>query len=69
MESNHLKNLEESLPSYWYYAEDFFKRKLPIFGKNWIYVCHKSRIEKNLAFITIKLANQNILVLRDSEGP
>ena len=69
MESNHLKHLEESLPSYWYYAEDFFKKEVTnIWGKNWIYVCHKSRIEKNLAFVTIKLANQNILVLRDSEG-
>ena len=69
MESNHLTYLEDSLPSYWYYDEDFFKKEVAnIWGNHWIYVCHKSRIKENRAFVTIKVANQNILVLRDSKG-
>ena len=69
MESNHLTYLEDSLPAYWYYDEDFFKKEVTnIWGNHWIYVCHKSRIEENGAFVTVKVANQNILVLRDSEG-
>ena len=46
--SNHLKKIELSLPSEYYFDENFYIKELKkIWSKNWIYVCHVSRLKKN----------------------
>ena len=66
--SNHLTNLEKSLPSLCYYDEDFYNKELSeIWSKNWIYVCHKSRLSKKLSYETIKLGKQSVIIIKDSK--
>ena len=66
--SNHLTTLEKSLPSLCYFDEEFYNKELlEIWSKNWIYVCHKSRLNKKLSYETISLGKQSIIVLRDSK--
>ena len=66
--SNHLTNLEKSLPSLCYYDEDFYNKELSeIWSKNWIYVCHKSRLSKKLSYETIKLGKQSVIIVKDSK--
>ena len=67
--SNHLTELEQSLPAEYYFCDNHYKKEIKtIWKNNWIYVCHKSRISKNLSFLTVNIADQNIIILRDSKG-
>ena len=67
--SNLLKKLELSLPSKYYFDENFYMKELEkIWSKNWIYVCHVSRLEKKLSYLTISIGKQSIIIVRNSEG-
>ena len=63
--SNHLKKIELSLPSEYYFDESFYIKELKkIWSKNWIYVCHVSRLKKKLSFLTYtnQINNGNIFI-------
>ena len=67
--SNHLKKIELSLPSEYYFDENFYIKELKkIWSKNWIYVCHVSRLKKKLSFLTLSIGKQNIIIVQNSEG-
>ena len=67
--SNHLKKIELSLPSEYYFDESFYIKELKkIWSKNWIYVCHVSRLKKKLAYLTVSIGKQNIIIVQNSEG-
>ena len=67
--SNHLKKIELSLPSEYYFDENFNIQELKkIWSKNWIYVCHVSRLKKKLSFLTLSIGKQNIIIVQNSEG-
>ena len=67
--SNHLTKLEKSLPAQWYFDEKFYNKELSkIWSNNWIYVCHKSRLEKKLSYLTISIGKQSIVILNDTKG-
>ena len=67
-ETNHLTKLEKSLPAHWYFDEKFYNKELSkIWSNNWIYVCHKSRLEKKLSYLTISIGKQSIVILNDTK--
>ena len=69
LNSNHLKKIELSLPSEYYFDENFYIKELKkIWSKNWIYVCHVSRLKKKLSFLTLSIGKQNIIIVQNSEG-
>ena len=59
--SNHLKKIELSLPSEYYFDESFYIKELKIWSKNWIYVCHISRLKKKLSYLTLILESKTLL--------
>ena len=66
--SNHLTKLEKSLPAQWYFDEKFYNKELSkIWSNNWIYVCHKSRLEQKLSYLTISIGKQSIVILNDTK--
>ena len=68
-ETNHLTKLEKSLPAHWYFDEKFYNKELSkLWFNNWIYVCHKSRLEKKLSYLTISIGKQSIVILNDTRG-
>ena len=65
-DSNNLKNIEKTLPSYFYYDRSFFNDELEkIWNRNWIYVCHVSNLKDKLSFKTLKIGFQSLIILRD----
>ena len=67
--SNHLKKLQFSLPSSWYFDSNFYDKELSeLWMKNWIYLCHSSNLKNNLDFRTFSIGKQNIILIRNSHG-
>ena len=65
-DSNNLKNIEKTLPSYFYYDRSFFNDELEkIWNRSWIYVCHVSNLKDKLSFKTLKIGFQSLIILRD----
>ena len=68
-DSNNLKSVEKTLPSYCYYDRSFYNDELNnIWNKSWIYVCHSSNLNEKLTYKTFKIGLQNIIVLRDNNN-
>ena len=67
--SNHLKKLQLSLPSSWYFDSNFYDKELSeLWMKNWIYLCHSSNLKNKLDFRTFSIGKQNIILIRNSHG-
>jgi Rieske 2Fe-2S family protein len=64
-----LKQLEEGLPSHYYYDPAHYERELQaIWHRNWIYVCRASTLAEASSFRTFTIGGQSILVVRDEKG-
>ena len=69
VDCNALTQAEPALPAGWYYDEDHHRRELDeIWFRNWVYVCRASAIAEPLAFQTLQLDTQNIVVVRTGDG-
>ena len=67
--SNNLEQSVQSLPLQSYYDSKNFDDELKaIWQKEWIYTCHEKSIKDPLDFITIKISNYNIVILRDKNN-
>jgi Rieske 2Fe-2S family protein len=63
---NCLTEVKETLPIEYYLDQDHYKRELElIWYKNWVYVCRADALAEQLAYRTIEIGSQNIIVLRD----
>jgi Rieske 2Fe-2S family protein len=61
-----LRQLEESLPSTYYYDPEHYERELrAIWYRSWIYLCRASTLPEPRSFRTFTIGNQTILVVRD----
>tara|TARA_Y100001970_G_scaffold215861_1_gene264221 strand:- start:295 stop:1440 length:1146 start_codon:yes stop_codon:yes gene_type:complete len=68
-ESNILKKTSKSLPFKWYFDDGHYKKELnKIWNNEWIYACHENNLKDPLCYITIRLANYNILILKDKNN-
>ena len=66
---NALKSAEATLPAEWYYDGDQYARELKALWKpNWQYVCHASELGEPFSFRTLRVAGQNIVVVRTENG-
>jgi len=64
-----LTEVYDGLPSTWYYDPDHYAREqAAIWQKSWAYVCHESDIAEARSFRAIRIGDQNIVVLRASDG-
>ena len=64
-----LTSVTKSLPFTWYFKENHFKKELnKIWSDEWIYACHENSIKEPLSFITLKIAQFNIIILRDKNS-
>lgn len=64
-----LKQLEQGLPSRFYYDAEHHERELrALWYRNWIYLCRAATLPDARSFRTFTIGNQNILVLRDERG-
>ncbi len=64
-----MKEAVPSLPASWYYDPAQHERELKaIWSKSWNYVCRSDTLDERLAYKTITVGNQNVVVLRDREG-
>ena len=64
-----LKQAEAALPARWYYDADHYRRELAgIWQTNWAYVCRSTELAEPLAYRTVEIGNQNLVVLRDGAG-
>jgi Rieske 2Fe-2S family protein len=69
VDGNCLTQAEAGLPGRWYYDDDHYRRELDaIWYRNWVYVCRTSAIAEPLAFQTLQLDSQNIVVVRAGDG-
>ena len=67
--SNNLEQSVQSLPLQSYYNSENFNDELKaIWQKEWIYTCHEKSIKDPLDFITLKISNYNIVILRDKNN-
>ena len=58
-----------SLPADWYFDDTVYRRELAaIWQRSWVYVCHRSRLEKRRMFRTLTVGRQSLVVLRDDTG-
>jgi Rieske 2Fe-2S family protein len=64
-----LKQLEEGLPSRFYYDPGQYERELQaLWYRNWIYLCRAGTLAEKRSFRTFAIGSQSILVLRDELG-
>ena len=64
-----LKSVVKSLPFNWYFKESHFKKELnKIWSNEWIYGCHEDNIKEPLSYITLQIAQFNIIILRSKDG-
>ena len=64
-----LKSTVKSLPFNWYYKDTHFNKELKkIWSNDWIYACHENNIKTPLSYITLQIANYNIILLREKNG-
>ena len=58
-----------TLPSRYYLDADIFEReKEAIFYRNWHYVCHASEIDKPGDYVTTRVADEQLFVIRGHDG-
>lgn len=58
-----------TLPSQYYIDPAIFEReKRDIFYKSWNFACHVGQVEEPGSFVTVRVADQNIAVLRGQDG-
>ncbi len=66
---NNLTQAAPGLPAIWYHDPDHYQRELgAIWRHSWVYVCHGSEIAEPRSFRTIEIGDQNVVVLRGSDG-
>ena len=64
-----LTSISKSLPFNWYFKESHFKKEInKIWSNEWIYACHENSINKPLSYITLKISQFSIIILRDKNG-
>jgi glycine betaine catabolism A len=64
-----LKQLEDGLPSTFYYDAEHYERELrAIWYRNWVYLCRAASLPEARSFRTFRLGTQSILVVRDDRG-
>jgi glycine betaine catabolism A len=64
-----LKKVEPALPAAWYYDPAQYDVELTaVWQKSWLYVCHASALSEPLSYRTLEIGDQNIVVLRASDG-
>ena len=66
---NGLTSLQPTLPSAAYWDADAYRRDLDaIWYRSWLMVCREVDIAEPLAFRTVRIGSQEIVVLRDETG-
>ncbi|TIV09073.1 MAG: aromatic ring-hydroxylating dioxygenase subunit alpha, partial [Mesorhizobium sp.] len=66
---NGLTSLQPTLPSAAYWDADAYRCDLDaIWYRNWLMVCREADLAEPLAFRTVRIGSQEILVLRDETG-
>ncbi|TPI49645.1 aromatic ring-hydroxylating dioxygenase subunit alpha [Mesorhizobium sp. B2-9-1] len=66
---NGLTSLQPTLPSAAYWDADAYRRDLDaIWYRNWLMVCREADIAEPLAFRTVRIGSQEVVVLRDETG-
>lgn len=69
VECNALRQPEQTLPASSYFDPDFYARELrEIWAKRWIFVCRSDDLSESLCYRTLIVGDQNIVVLRDTDG-
>ena len=67
--SNNLEQSVQSLPLQSYYDEKNFEDELTAIWQNeWIYACHEKSLSEPLSYITLKISNYNVVILRDKNN-
>ena len=67
--SNNLEQSVQSLPLQSYYDSKNFEDELKAIWQNeWIYACHEKSLKEPLSFITLKISNYNVVILRDKNS-
>lgn len=65
-----LTRVEDGLPSFWYHDPAHHERELrAIWYRDWVYVGRARSLDGPLAFRTVTIGDQNIILLRDETGP
>ncbi len=66
---NGLRQVEPTLPSHVYWSADDYQRDLAaIWYRNWVLACRAADIPQPLAWRTVRIDTQDIVVLRDETG-
>ncbi len=66
---NSLKQPEPSLPAHWYYDAAHHDCELKtLWRTNWLYVCRAEELAAPLSYRTFEVGDQNIVIVRTSEG-
>lgn len=66
---NGLREAKDGLPASWYFDPRHHELELArIWRQTWIYVTRSSEVGKPRAYLTLSLAGQRILLVRDDEG-
>jgi glycine betaine catabolism A len=64
-----LERVEAGLPARWYYDEAQYKRELEEFWYGgWIAVCREEEIPSTGDWVTVRIGNQSLVVLRNDSG-
>lgn len=64
-----LHSVERTLPSLTYYDPECFQKEMEnIWFREWIYLCRSDSLAAPRSYRTFEIADQNILLLRDSDG-
>lgn len=64
-----LKKMERGLPVRWYHTPEQHDREMAeVWHRNWLYVCHESALAENLSYRTFEIDDQNLVVVRGSDG-
>ncbi len=66
---NALKTAEPYPPTWWYYDIDHYTRELDaIWLRSWLYVCRSAELAEPRMYQTIRIGDQNIVILRGYDG-
>ncbi len=66
---NALDTLTPTIPAHWYYDPAQYQTELrEIWGRHWLYVCKAETLDEPGAFRTMKIGDQNVVIIRTSDG-
>ncbi len=66
---NGLKTAEPGLPATWYYDPAQHSREIrSLWRTNWLYVCRSDALSTPLSYRTFEVGDQNIVIVRASDG-